>query len=174
MSIFLYVKKIRPYSLVDYRKDATKLIIERIKFLEELDDPSLPSAERIKAYKEETGKDLMFEPAYGAKWSALSRKRKSGLLLLWLYYIAVQERLDMTITLAQQLLKGTAGSSISTVTLNNAFGSRGRTAADRSQDWDQIDALIQKYKPLVQNSLLRNQNKLADIKAKLWNELRKN
>lgn len=173
MSIFLRIREVKPYSLIDYRREAEQLIIERIDYIQRVNNTPLPSVERAQSYKRETGKPLMFEPAYGAKWSALTRKRKSGLLLLWLYYIAEQERLDMTMVLAQRLLEGVAGCSISNRVLKEAFSRSGRTAADKSQDWDQVDRIIQKYKPRVEKSLLRNQNKLADIKTKLWDSLNK-
>lgn len=164
--------KIKPYSLRDYRADAAQIIQGRLEDLK-TDNYVDPEVNVVLSHIEKTGKIPFFEPEYGAKWSAISRKRKSGLLLLWLYYIADKESLDMTTVLAQRLLQGLAGCSISNRVLIESFGRSDRTAADKSQDWGQIDEIVKKYQDEVKASLSRNKNRLADIKSQLWLQVNK-
>lgn len=163
--------KVKPYLLRDYRIDALQIVQERLLEQSNEKDQDL-TLEQILHHIELTGKAPFAEPAYGAKWSVLSRKRKSGLLLLWLYYIAEKEKLDMTAVYAHRLLQGLVGNSISRTVVLEAFGSSERTAANKSSDWDRIDHIINKYRGRVTASLLLNKEKIALIKNNVWSELK--
>ena len=54
-----------------------------------------------------------FDPAYTAKWSALTRKLKAGFLIGELITFANDYELDMTPTLAMRICKGWVGCSVS-------------------------------------------------------------
>lgn len=109
----------------------------------------------------------VFRKFYAAKWSVLARKRKAGLLLVWLYYIAAKHQLDMTIVPAQKLLQGWANYSISNKTLIQAFSDPNRTASLKSVSWEQVEELIKIYRADVVMKLQRDREKQKNIKAML-------
>lgn len=120
------------YTLEDYKKD--------IKVLEKL---ALPP------------------PQKGAYLAACSKKCKQTITLNWLEKVAVQEGLDITPTLAVKISKAWLGRSIARDVLNKFFRVEGRTASDKSKDFDNIDPIIEKYAGEVQKEI-----KIADAKMK--------
>ncbi|ENV52045.1 hypothetical protein L292_3159 [Acinetobacter junii CIP 107470 = MTCC 11364] len=165
-SIHYYKSNVQPYLLYNYRQDAKTIIIARIAYLKTNPVRPIPTLEL-----QVGGKTIPHEPKYAAKWSSLARKRKAGLLLILLYYIADKHGLDMTSTLAQRLLEGWLGHSISNKLLIKAFGQTGRTAEDKTKDLDQLDELIGLYKNYAFDILQRDKRKMKLIKETLWNEL---
>ena len=152
--------RVRPYSLQDYSRDAKGLINllgQEIPKLKELQD---------------TGKAVLLDPRHAAKWSILARKRKAGLLLLWLYFVAEKHQLDMTIVFAQRLLEAWVGCSISNKTLIQAFGQRNRDAHSKSESWGQLNSLVDQYQEKVKNSLERDKKRRLSIKENHWERLK--
>ena len=159
--------RVRPYQLSDYRRDATKVILERLEWLRT--DPArvlrhpldIPLGQKVPPE----------DPWYAAKWSALARKRKAGLLLLWLHYVNEKHQLDMTVVLAQRLLESWVGCSISNKTLIAAFGQKGRDAGSKSTSWPEKDNLKEMYRDKVKLCLKKDREKQQLIKETLWEEL---
>jgi len=146
--------RLRPYSNQDYIRDAKSIIITRIT-TNRFDPTAL--------YSREIG-----DPSHAAKWSALSRKRKSGLMLLTLYELSIRYELDMTSTLGNRLLLGIYGASISTNVLTQVFSNTGRTAADRSEDWPKVERIIKDNKTYYQGKLEQARARIAANKELSW------
>ena len=162
---------VQPYSLNNYSIDAIYIIEERLNWLKA--NPVQREMLSIGILSEalETNNGTPLEPKYAAKWSVIARKRKAGLLLLWLYYVADKHQLDMTIVLAMRMLQGWAGCSISNRTLIEAFGNRNRNASNKSTDWNQVEYLIEKYRESVLIKLHQDRAKQKLIKETLWKNI---
>lgn len=149
-----YYQKLRPYSNQDYVRDAKALIITRIK---------THRYDHNAAFTKEVG-----DPNHGAQWSVLSRKRKSGLMLLTLYELATRYQLDMTATMGQRLLQGIYGISLANHTLLHAFANTGRTAADRSEDWPKIDTIAKDNQKYYLDKLEQMRARIKQNKELSW------
>ncbi|PKF35578.1 hypothetical protein CW311_04625 [Acinetobacter proteolyticus] len=123
---------------------------------------------RYEASTSVLNKTGILDPHHAAQWSALSRKRKNGFALVVLYVIACEYDLDMTATMGNRLLQGLFGFSMSTRALLAAFGEHGRTASEKSADWEKIDVIIHKMKPWSHKALLRNRAKVRQNKETAW------
>lgn len=149
-----YYDRLRPYSNQDYVKDAKSIILNRIT-TGRYDHSALFNK-------------LIDDPSHAAKWSALSRKRKSGLMLLALYDIAIRYDLDMTATLGQRICEGIFGSSVSNGVLIHAFSNRGRTASDKSADWSQVERIVKDNKTYYQGKLEQARARIVANKDLSW------
>lgn len=152
-SITYYMNKCRPYSLDQWERDARKLILNRQEEIRSGSDPMDGISE------------------YGAAWSILTRKRRIGVLIFMLYTVAVQEKLDMTSTLAQRLLRGWTGRGIRNQILFEPFAVTGRTAGDKSADLERVDELVEKYRQQAINALEMDKKRQAALKRQLLQEL---
>lgn len=157
-----YYSRHKPYSLQDYTRDAEKLIFNRInynKFDQQalIPDPSYTSSSMP-----------VMDPQHAAQWSALSRKRKGGLMLVVLYTLAIKYDLDMTATMAHRMLQGLFGCSMSNRPLLLAFGEHGRTAADKSEDWEKIGTITAKERTWALKKLNQNRARLRKNKDTAW------
>lgn len=168
-TIRCYYQKVSPYSLHDYRQDVVQVISKQLLFLKMYPVRPVPRVQEIL----QTGA-VILDPHYAAQWSALARKRKAGLLLLYLYYVAAQNQLDMTVILAQRLLEGWVSCSISNKVLIQAFGQHSRTAKDKSKDWEHLATLIERYQAQIRRMLLQDKLKMARIKQVEWARLNPN
>ena len=101
-------------------------------------------------------------PQKGAYLAACSKKCKQAIILGWLEKVAIQENLDITPTLAVKISKAWLGRSIARDILNKFFSVDGRTASDKSKDFEHIEPIINKYIDAVQKEI-----KLADVKMKV-------
>lgn len=159
-----------PYSLKMFRRDAEALFRERLDYLRSLETPS-PERAAQALFRGLSGSKLA-DPEYAAKWSVLTRKRNCGLLLSALYCVAAHHDLDMTGVLAHRLLQGWVGRSISNRVLLRAFGQNGRTAASKSDDWQQLPALIEAHQVVVRQALVRERNRMQVARDTAWMTVR--
>jgi hypothetical protein len=159
-----------PYSLRMYRRDAECLLRDRLDYLRSLETPvSERFAKSI--FRGLSGSELA-DPEYASKWSVLSRKRNCGVLLSALYFVAAQHDLDMTVVLAHRLLQGWVGRSVSNRILIRAFGHTGRTAAPKSEDWPQVQALVATNGGHVQRALIREKGRMIAAREAAWSSVR--
>lgn len=147
-------KNLKPYSNQDYIRDAKSIILNRI--LAGRFDHNQAQGDNVRDSK------------HAAQWSAISRKRKSGIMLLALYDITIKYDLDMTTTLAQRILQGIFGSSISNGILLVAFAQKGRTASDKSEDWERLEAIIKESKPYYVKKMAQAKERLIINKEAAW------
>lgn len=156
-----YYSRLRPYSLQDYTRDAETLIFNRINYNKFDRQALVPEPSYINSM-------AVMDPSHAAQWSALSRKRKSGLMLLTLYAIASEYDLDMTATMGHRLLQGLFGCSISNVPLLAAFSEHGRTAADKSEDWEKVGQIVSEKRIWAQEKLKQNRVRVRQDKELAW------
>lgn len=149
-----YYKKLKPYSHQDYTRDAKSIIVTRI-IAGRFDHSALFNKQ-------------VADPSHAAQWSVLSRKRKSGLMLLTLYVIAIRYKLDMTATLGQRILQGIYGTGMSNTILLQAFAKSGRTAADKSEDWVNLDKIIDENKEYFIEKMARSKAIVLTNKELAW------
>jgi hypothetical protein len=161
-----YWRNERPYCLASYRRDAEELLRERLEYLRSLETPQHERFAKA-LLRGLTGSELA-DPSYAAQWSALARRRYCGVLLSSLYFVASVEHLDMTAVLAQRLLQGFVGRSVSNRVLIRAFGQGGRTAADKSSDWDQMPVIVESYRSMVVHGLLREKDRMRVARDAAW------
>ncbi|EMK1731232.1 hypothetical protein V8N76_004538 [Salmonella enterica] len=154
VSISYYMAKTRPYSMRRYEHEARELMLNRMA--------------QVSAGLSWPREGLS---EYGAGWSTLARRRRIGVLITLLYTIAVKENIDMTSIYAHRLLQGMVGRSITNKVLNPAFGVHGRTAADKSADWDRLDEIVSRYRDVAQRALQRDKERQALVKRRLQREL---
>lgn len=143
----------------DYITDANKLVQS---YISEHDSTEWSAGDGMRDNPGFTA--LFLSPVYAARWSALTRKRISGLLLVSLYVVADRHRVDMTSVYAHRLLKGWAGRSISNRTLLAAFGEWGRTAEEKTADWERLEQLVDEYRGMVQRVIRRDMIRIERIR----------
>jgi len=85
--------------------------------------------------------------------TSASKKYKQTVLFGWLEKVEVNEKVDLTPTLALNLVKGWIGRGIDRERLNKWFMTTDRTAANKSEDHHRKDELIEKYKEQVNNDI---------------------
>lgn len=83
----------------------------------------------------------------GALISAATKRYKRQIALDYLRTIKVDRDLDVTPTLAYRLIIGWLGRGVSKQMLLDMFGEKGRTAANKSENFLYIDELIIETKP---------------------------
>lgn len=120
-------------------------------------------------YKTET-----HPPKRGALITAAMKRLQGRFVCDELFNIADNEQLDLTAVLAGQLIKALTGRSMAMPTILESFSSPGRTAANKSKDFQRIDELVEKYQPsvLAEIEILKNRAKIIvrQEKEKLLNK----
>lgn len=157
------------YTIEDYERDAEQVYRDRITELKNRTE--LASDQVLAAMQQGIQIETFFDPAYASKWSALTRKLKSGIILQYLVDIAETENLDMTAVLAQRLAKGWTDRSISNRKLIEVFGKPTRTAANKSEDFNNLDYLIETHKDAIQKTLYSSQEQIKAAKEKAWEKV---
>lgn len=161
-------KLLKPYRRTTYTKDATLLYIERTNEMKN----RLPTFQEMDAIALDVDVKV-YDPAYMAKWSALTRKRNAGLLISYLYKVKILHSLDMTTVFAQRFLEGCVKRSVSNRDLLKAFGKTGRQADKKSADWDKLDELIEYHAPLLKEKLSKESEVIkGQLKVRAWNYTR--
>lgn len=150
----IHYSRLRPYSNQDYIRDAKSIIITRI---------TSGRFDHDALYTKSIN-----DPSHAAQWSALSRKRKSGLMLLALYELAIRYELDMTATLGQRILQGIFGSSVSNGVLLQAFANHGRTASEKSADWSKVEEIVKDNKTYYLNKMQQSKARVVANKDLSW------
>ena len=152
------------YSIINYEKDAEQLLRIRLAELNErgFGTPIQP------VFTEGS-----FDPAYAAKWSALTRKLKAGFLIGELITFANDYELDMTPTLAMRICKGWVGRSVSNRELIKIFGSENRDASEKSADWPRLDELIDIDKARIMNEYDKCSFLCKEAKERVWKKISK-
>ena len=97
-----------------------------------------------------------------AEYTAATKRYKREIIFTFLEYVAHKESLDLTPTLASNLIAGWVGRSISRAYLAHYFSISGRTAAQKTSDSSRINELVEKYKENLQNQLKKAD---GDMKA---------
>jgi len=85
--------------------------------------------------------------------TAASKKYKQTVLFYWLEKVEIDDKVDLTPTLALNLVKGWIGRGIDRERLNKWFMTTDRTAANKSEDHHRKGELIDKYKERVNNDI---------------------
>lgn len=156
-----YYSRYKPYSLQDYTRDAKQLILNRINY-NKYERDAIPDQTALNSLM------AVMDPRHAAQWSALSRKRKCGFMVTILYAVAVEYDLDMTATMGLRLLQGLFGCAIDLRTLLAAFGEHGRTAADKSEDWEKVDVIIAQKTEWARAKLQQNRTRVRHDKELAW------
>lgn len=92
-------------------------------------------------------------PLRGSDYAAAAKRYKQSILIEQLNIIIKKVNVDMTPTLASNIIKGWLGRSISRIVLTKEFGKPGRTAADKSKDLDRLDYFVIKYEDVVKENI---------------------
>jgi hypothetical protein len=85
--------------------------------------------------------------------AAASKRYKQTILFYWLERVETDDAVDLTPTLALNLVKGWMGRGIDRKILNKWFVVTGRTAANKSTDHHRKDEMIEKYKEQVDRDI---------------------
>lgn len=167
--------KYKGYSLEDYRKDATDIAWWRVKMLRADMGKSTqvlnPFGVMAAIMAGQWTGDAVIDPVYAAKWSSISRKRTTGLLIDWLVKIQLENNLDMTSVLAKKLLLGLIGRSVSNKVLIAKFATAERDASNKSKDFKNLNSIIKKYKRPVRAALKVDKEYRKKIKQEVWEEV---
>ncbi|UTY59483.1 hypothetical protein [Massilia sp. erpn] len=94
--------------------------------------------------------------------TAAKKRLKAHIVVKWLSLIAIEHNLDMTPTLAHNIVKTWLGRCAARPTIAAMFGLPGRTAASKSADRVQVIELAASYRDRV----------MADIDAIFVNSAR--
>jgi len=89
----------------------------------------------------------------GAAISAAKKKFKQEIVISCLIDISIVEDLDITPTMAMQIIRGWINRGIKREILNMAFGIPGRTAAQKTNDFVRVEELVKKYKAQVKHAI---------------------
>jgi len=89
----------------------------------------------------------------GSDYAAAAKRYKQSILIEKLNTIIKKESVDMTPTLASNIIKGWMGRSISRQVLVKNFSKPGRTAADKSKDIDRLDYFVIRYEDAVKENI---------------------
>lgn len=107
------------------------------------------------------------KPVLGAMFAAASKRHISNVVLDMISMIDA----DMTPILANKIMKATWGRSVSMTKLVSRFATKGRTAHDKSADFQYIDKLIAKHKePIIKAVKLEKVHLLAIRKSLIASE----
>lgn len=89
-------------------------------------------------------------PAYrGAMMTAAKKRLKAYITVEWLSLIAIDHDLDMTPTMAHNIVKAWLGRCAARPAIAARFGLPGRSAKDKSADCGQVAALAAIYRDRV-------------------------
>jgi len=89
-------------------------------------------------------------PAYrGAMLTAAKKRLKARIVVKWLSQMAIEYDLDMTPTLAHNIVKAWLGRCAARPAIAARFGVPGRTAANKSADRGQLIELAASYRDRV-------------------------
>lgn len=110
------------------------------------------AAYSVASYREDVAATIQLPPGQrGAMVAAAKKRLKAGIVMQWVLKVAVEHDLDMTPTLAQNLVKAWVGRCVARAALASRFGMPGRTAAAKSPDVAQLAVLAEKYREEVLN-----------------------
>ncbi|CCE25786.1 hypothetical protein [Methylotuvimicrobium alcaliphilum] len=100
--------------------------------------------------------------------AAASKRYKQTVLFYWLERVEVDDGVDLTPTLALNLVKGWMGRGIDRLTLNKWFAVTGRTAANKSRDHHRKDELIEKYKEQVDRDIKKAISDMGKVRKAVF------
>lgn len=112
--------------------------------------------EYLKVFETEVAEIYRIEshaPKRGALITAAMKRLQGRFVCDELFKIADDEQLDLTAVLAGKLIKELTGRSMAMPMLLESFSSPGRTAANKSKDFQRIDELVEKYRPSILEEL---------------------
>lgn len=93
-------------------------------------------------------------PAYrGAMMTAAKKRLKAYITVEWLSLIAVEHDLDMTPTMAHNIVKSWLGRCAARPAIAARFGLPGRSATDKSADHGQVAELAAIYRDRVMGDI---------------------
>ncbi|MEX3074545.1 hypothetical protein AB3Y13_22920 [Vibrio alginolyticus] len=130
--------------------------------------------EHLKVFKKEI--ELIYRseshaPKRGALITAALKRMKTNYMCSELIAIAERESVDLTTTLAAKIIKRITGKSAAMGTLLAHFASPGRTAHDKSQDFNRIDDLVKAHKNRLNKDLRRLSKEAAIAKDNVKMEM---
>lgn len=128
----------------------------------------------LKVFKEEI--ELIYRseshaPKRGALITAALKRMKTNYMCSELAAIAERETVDLTTTLAAKIIKRITGKSAAMGTLLAHFASPGRTAHDKSQDFNRIDDLVKTHKNRLNKEIRRLTKEAAIVKNSVKMEM---
>jgi hypothetical protein len=100
--------------------------------------------------------------------AAASKRYKQTILFYWLERIETDDAVDLTPTLALNLVKGWIGRGIDRKILNKWFVVTGRTAANKSTDHHRKDELIEKYKEQVDRDIKKAISDMRKVRSAVF------
>lgn len=124
----------------------------------------------LKHYKADIGLAMEMEDLglQRAMLAAASKRYKQTVLFYWLETVEVNDAVDLTPTLALNLVKGWMGRGLDRSVLNKWFMVTGRTAANKSADHDRKDELIEKYKERVERDIKKAVRDMKKIRKSIF------
>lgn len=100
----------------------------------------------------------------GNELSQIARSDRTAFIISFIQEIAEKENLDMTPTLANRFARKLDGKGIALRTLNEIFGQAGRTASNKSIDFNKFHDLVDKYEDSFQE---QKELQLSNTKEKI-------
>ena len=100
--------------------------------------------------------------------AAASKRYKQTVLFNWLEMVETNDAVDLTPTLALNLVKGWMGRGIDRAILNKWFVVTGRTAANKSADHHRKDELVEKYKEQVNRDLKKANSDMRQVRRTIF------
>mgnify|MGYP000202666467 CR=1 FL=1 len=104
-------------------------------------------------------------PIRGSDYASAAKRYKQSILIEQLNIIIKKESADMTPTMASNIIKKWLGRSISRKVLSEKFGTKNRTAAEKSKDLDRLDYFVIKYENAIKENIkiaLRNMKNIRE------------
>jgi len=105
--------------------------------------------------------------------TAASKRYKQTVLFYWLEKVELVDKVDLTPTLALNLVKGWMGRGIDRAVLNKWFMTTGRTASNKSVDHPRKDELIKKYKERVNKDIKKAIGDMRKVRKSTVQEITK-
>jgi hypothetical protein len=119
----------------------------------------------------EIAKELQDAGQQRAMTAAASKRYKQTILFYWLERVEVDDTVDLTPTLALNLVKGWMRRGIDRKILSKWFAGTGRTAANKSRDHHRKDELIEKYQEQVDRDIKKAISDMKKIRNLIFREI---
>ena len=94
--------------------------------------------------------------------TAIRKRYKAAIVINNLHEIAAKENLDLTPTMASQIINAWLGRGITRELLNAHFGTPGRTASEKSEDFVRAERIALEYRDGVIQEIAQRMSDGAD------------
>jgi hypothetical protein len=82
----------------------------------------------------------------GALYSAASKNHKRKIIISWLQNVVFDKKIDITTSLAREIIKKSLGISININRLNDNFGTPGRDASNKTDGFKNLTKIVHEIK----------------------------